>query len=218
MEGRSCEAFLANWARKLTDGAFMRLSAALLCCALYSEAVSAAPLAPPDWKQPDVAYSVTRTELVMGIEKRQTVYFDRGRERSEEIIQDALYISIYIPQDKALYVFAPSDTEVEKACMDFAEFYDDAKSEGRIKSEVMGRETVQGESVTKYRVEILDGRRWDTTFVWVTEDGIVMRTMGGKGAFGFELSGLERGPQPPELFELPERKEVVPDPVFCGHD
>jgi hypothetical protein len=196
----------------------MRLAAALFCFALYSEAVSAAPAAPPDWKQPEVAYSATRTEFVLGIEKSQIIYFDQGRERSEEIIQDALYISIYIPQDKALYVFAPSDTEVEKACMDFAEFYDDGKSEGRIKSEVVGRETVQGESVTKYRVEILDGRRWYTTFVWVTEDGIVMRTMDAKGGFGFELSNLRRGPQPAELFELPDGVGVVPDPVFCRHD
>jgi hypothetical protein len=155
----------------------------------------------------------------MGIEKSQTIYFDQGRERSEEIIQGALYVSIYSPEDKSLYVFfVPGDVKVERACMDFAGLYSSAKSEGRIKSEVIGRETVLGEKVTKYRVESLDGRRWYTSFMWVTEDGIVMHSVDAKGGFEFELSDLKRGPQPPELFELPDGIEVVPDPVFCRHD
>jgi hypothetical protein len=196
----------------------MRLAAAIFCYVLYSGAVLASPAAPPDWKQPAAAYSATRTERVMGFEKSQTIYFDQGRERSEEIIQGALYVSIYIPEDRSLYVFVPGDVKVERACMDFAGLHGSAKSEGRIKSEAIGRETVLGEKVTKYRVESLDGRRWYTSFMWVTEDGIVMRSVDAKGAFEFELSDLKRGPQPLELFELPDGIEVVPDPVFCRHD
>lgn len=70
----------------------------------------------------------------------------------------------------------------------------------------IGEETVNGEETTIYEVDAeIEGR------FWVTDDGIVMRTdmTAAEGPVFLELSQVERGPQDPALFEVPEGMEIL---------
>jgi outer membrane lipoprotein-sorting protein len=78
-----------------------------------------------------------------------------------------------------------------------------------ISREVVGPETVNGMATVKYKsvYETKDGKFGG--FTWFTEDNIAVKgfliseTKGKKQRVKFELTNLEREPQPDSLFELP---------------
>src|SRR3546814_7573436 len=77
-----------------------------------------------------------------------------------------------------------------------------------LQPEELGRETIGGEAVTKYRIEAGEGGESYTVLIWATDDGIALRMEGAtaEGGFEMQLSDLERGPQPADLFEVPAGK------------
>lgn len=91
--------------------------------------------------------------------------------------------------------------------------------EGTVDHEVIGRETIDGHETTKYRFEVTTAQGSSRGFVWVTDDGILMRqesetTTGpndqSPGRVVITLKDLEVGPQDPALFELPADYQKIP--------
>jgi len=79
-----------------------------------------------------------------------------------------------------------------------------------VSREAMGRETVNGEQTTKYKVvyDTSDGRYGG--FTWFTDDDIAMKSLMAKQGGGkndrvrFEMTSLERTGQSDDLFDLPK--------------
>ena len=84
-----------------------------------------------------------------------------------------------------------------------------------LEPEEIGRETLNGEDVTKYRVTAKDAGQSYTVFVWTTDDGIPLRVEGesAEGRFEMQLTDLQRGPQPVELFEVPAGIQLMAMPA-----
>jgi hypothetical protein len=89
-----------------------------------------------------------------------------------------------------------------------------------------GHEVVAGLQTTKYRVnaETTPGLKIDT-LVWSTDDGIIVRVVGkatvdgGDQSGRIELTNISRGPQDPNLFEIPQGTTVIsPDTPVDGAD
>lgn len=168
-----------------------------------------------DWLHPEVAYSATRTLRTGGIELSGPVHYDGGKERFEMTVEDTRQIMIRRDDKQRLYMIMPQmgmGMELpygESATMPSADSYADLKPES------VGRETLGGEAVTKYRVEAGDAGESYTVFVWATDDGIALRMEGGtaEGSFEMVLSDLRRGPQPAELFEVPAGTQMMTMPA-----
>src|SRR3546814_8781081 len=89
-----------------------------------------------------------------------------------------------------------------------------------LQPEELGRETIGGEAVTKYRIEAGEGGESYTVLIWATDDGIALRMEGAtaEGGFEMQLSDLERGPQPAALFEVPAGMQIMAVPGQSPHD
>src|SRR3546814_17448369 len=89
-----------------------------------------------------------------------------------------------------------------------------AGDNGVVQPEELGRGTVGGEAVTKYRIEAGEGGESYTVLIWATDDGIALRMEGAtaEGGFEMQLSDLERGPQPADLFEVPAGMQIMAVP------
>lgn len=78
-----------------------------------------------------------------------------------------------------------------------------------VSREVVGRETVNGMDTTKYKsvYESKDGKFGG--FTWYTDDNIAVKGFiiseekGAEQRVRFELTNVQRGPQPDDLFEIP---------------
>ena len=84
---------------------------------------------------------------------------------------------------------------------------------GTSENEKLGRETIDGHETTKYRFKTTTAEGVTEGFVWVTDDGILMRSEAEitpansnlpPGKIVMVLQNLQIGPQDPSLFELPE--------------
>src|SRR3546814_6553251 len=56
-----------------------------------------------------------------------------------------------------------------------------------LQPEELGRETIGGEAVTKYRIEAGEGGESYTVLIWATDDGIALRMEGATAEGGFEM-------------------------------
>src|SRR3546814_16251727 len=73
-----------------------------------------------------------------------------------------------------------------------------------LQPEELGRETIGGEAVTKYRIEAGEGGERYTVLIWDTDNGIAPRMEGAtaEGGFELQLSDLAIGPHAADLFEV----------------
>lgn len=188
----------------------MRLFGIVLClAAAFSTAAVAS-----DWLNPEVAYSGTRTLRIGDQEITGQIHYDHGNERFEWTLLGTRQISLRRVDRGLFYMIDPQmgvgmEMELTRSnAIPGAELYADLRPEG------LGQESLYGEEVTKYRLIDDGGREINTVLAWVTEDGIPLwlQVSGPKGRFETTLTNLERGPQPAELFELPEGLQVVPAP------
>lgn len=188
----------------------MRLFSVVLCLAVTLSTAAVAS----DWLNPDVAYSGTRTLRIGDQEITGQIHYDHGNERFEWALLGARQISLRRVDKGLFYMIDPQmdvgmEMELTRSnAIPGAELFAD------LRPEELGQESLYGENVTKYRLIDDSGRETNTVLAWVTEDGIALRlqVIGPKGHFETTLTNLERGPQPAELFELPEGIQVIPAP------
>jgi hypothetical protein len=181
----------------------MRLSALVVCLIVYVSSAAADTVVTFDWWSAKVTYSATLTELPQRGKRVGRLYFDRGKVRHETIINDALFVAIYLPEDRRQYIFTPEGTAPPLDCIDYMDFIEETENAVPYSSEAVRQEILNGEEVTKYRLVFPDGQSSDTSFAWITGDGIVMRTAAADGEVITDLSQVSREPLQPGLFDLP---------------
>ncbi len=131
------------------------------------------------------------------------VYHDSGRQRTEMQFQGMQQISIVRPDQQRIVMIMPQMNMAME--MPFNNTFAARVPEYKIRdypTEEMGRETLQGEEVTKYRVTDPEG---SVGYAWVTDDGIFVRMEGGEGQerVVIQRSNIQRGAQNAALFEPP---------------
>lgn len=179
-------------------------------------ALLAAPSAGAATLPPQVAsYHATATYEIDGDRFTSTVVADHGRERR---VIETPYGQQTVLLDPALgkaYLLQPSlgalslDLSSHIAGIDLAALYGAS-------AQPIGHETIEGLPVTKYRLSTHPADNTSFSgFVWSTEDGIFVK-VDGTGTYrgrpshiAMQLSGIERGPQDPAAFQLPQGSPVI---------
>ena len=162
-----------------------------------------------------VPYSADRTVVTGGKTYVGRVYATPGKQRHEQNINGLPLVAI-LRADKSvawlelvdLHIF--SDFKFPAAITDYA-------SQAQL-GKPIGTERVAGLMAKKYRVERQgsDGSQM-FGYAWIDDDGIVLKLDGSfieahghETKASYELSNVHRGPQPPELFELPKGMTRLP--------
>lgn len=189
----------------------MRFSAAAICLSLF---LAALPASAADWLRQDAAYSATRTLRAQGQEVSGPLHHDHGKERFEMAVEGQRQVMISRPDAQRLYMIMPEMGMGMEMKLDAPQALPSADDYADLQPEKLGEETLDGESVTKYRVQDQAGGQDYTVFIWVTDDGIPLRMEGAGPQGGFEmvLSDLQRGPQPADLFEPPAGIQMMAMP------
>jgi hypothetical protein len=188
----------------------MRL-AGLVLCLLVSFVL---PAAAADWLNPKAAYSATRTMRAAGQEMIGPVHHDGGKERFEMTMQGQQQIMIRREDQQRMFMVMPQMGMGMELPLGGPEAMPSAGDYSELQPETLGRETIDGEDVTRYRLVTSEGGQSYTVLIWATDDGIPMRieVSTAEGGFEMELSDLQRGPQPAELFELPAGIQMMDMP------
>ncbi|MGD1879847.1 MAG: hypothetical protein ACFB13_20385 [Kiloniellaceae bacterium] len=189
----------------------MRLFAAVVCLVVSFVAAAAAA---PDWLRPETAYSGTRTMKAAGHEISGPLHYDSGKERFEMTVEGTTQVMIRREDKGRLYMVMPQMGIGMEMKLGGPQKTPSPEDYAALEPEALGRETLNGEAVTKYRVEAQDAGQSYTVFIWATDDGIPLRMEGAttEGTFTMELTDLQRGPQPAELFELPAGIQLMAMP------
>lgn len=174
--------------------------AALVISLASAIGASAATLKPPQ-----TAYSAMRVVEVSGMTINGKVYYDHGKERWEMTMQGMRQVSLLLPEQEKMMMYMPDmNIAMEMAAGDIADYGIGEIYDEGIEAEELGKETVEGEATTRYRIDRpQDGA---TIFVWITRDGIPIKAEGAsaEGKFSMLLTELVRGPQDAALFRLPD--------------
>ncbi len=150
---------------------------------------------------PEAAYSGTRTLRANDMEASGPFAYDSGKERFEVTVQGIRQILIRRPDlDRSFAIMPDIGTGQDMALRDSIGVPPLTAAE-KSRVENLGRESLEGEDVTKYR--LVEGA-W-TAYFWLTDDGIPLLILGESEDRNLEirLTNLARGPQPAELFEVP---------------
>lgn len=174
-----------------------------------------AALAAPDWLRPDAAYSATRVMRVGGLEISGPLHYDSGKERFEMTMEGTQQIMIRREDKDRLYMIMPQMGMGMEIPLGGPQAMPSPDDYAELQPEEMGRETLNGEDVTRYRVETDDAGQSFSVIVWATDDGIPLRVEGesAEGRFEMEMRDLKRGPQPAELFEVPAGIQLMAMPA-----
>ncbi len=184
----------------------MRFLAALICLSISFASTAFAA----EWLRPDVAYSATRTMQAGGHTITGPVHYDSGKERFEMTLEGQQQVMIRRERKRLLYMIMPQMGMGMEMKLGGPKAMPGARDYAELQPEEIGRETIAGEATTKYRLAAEGGE----VFIWATDDGIPLRMEGEgpEGSFSMELSDLERGPQPAELFEVPAGIQIMAMP------
>lgn len=162
-----------------------------------------------------VPYSADRTVVTGGKTYVGRVYASPGKQRHEQTVNGLPIVAI-LRADKQvawleladLHVF--TDFKFPAAITDYA-------SPDQL-GHPIGTERVAGLMARKYRIE-RKGSDGSEVFgyAWIDDDDIVLKLdgtfiepNGHETRAGYELSNVHRGPQPPNLFELPSGMARLP--------
>lgn len=189
----------------------MRLFGIVLCLvATFATALAASP----DWLRPDATYSAIRTMKMGGREISGPVHYDKGKERFEMTVEGTQQIMIRREDKGRLYMVMPQMGMGMEMKVGGPEAMPSADDYAKLEPENLGRESLDGEEVTKYRIVAKEAGQDYTVLIWATDDGIPLRMEGSttEGNFETVLTNLERDPQPAELFELPAGIQMMTVP------
>lgn len=142
------------------------------------------------------------------------VYSARDRERTEMHMGDMKTVMI-LRRDKQIgWMLMPMQKMYQQ--MDFAKAAQQsgAAPDDQVEITVVGTESVEGFTATKYKMLMKDGSAGG--FIWITEQGIPVKmdmlSKSGreKSRITMTLKNLTIGEQDPQLFELPEGYTAMP--------
>lgn len=167
----------------------------------------AAPAAAATLSPPTIGYSATRIVNAGGMEMSGKVYSQDGKERWETNMQGMRSVSILLMKEARMYVLMPDMNMAMEMEMDeafsaqhgFETLHDD------IEAKEEGKEVVEGEETTRYRLVEEPGGGVSDVRVWMTSEGIPIKMEGKspEGDFTMLLKDLKRGDQDASLFRLP---------------
>jgi outer membrane lipoprotein-sorting protein len=160
--------------------------------------------------QPKVSFSATRVMNGNGVQMQGKYYYAPNKYRNDMEINGQNMTTIFrqdldrvwniMPAQK-MYMEVPVGKFLEQggATLEGSEF---------LEQEAEGNETINGYRTTKYRVSVRDALGGTSSgFVWVTADMIPVKvdmTTQGGNQVTIELSDIEVGPQPDEVFDVPD--------------
>ncbi len=197
----------------------MRRLAILVAVLILSPIGAAAAGLPPQ----RAAYAADQTLSLNGVELTTAVNHLRGMER-RRATADGLFSIVLIRPDKGkAWQIQPDMGLALELPIAAPEFGPDLSALHTLDAEPLGRETVAGLPVTKYRVQgaFAEGGGFDGQ-VWSTDDGIYVRvegtaTDGGEPqAVRLTLGNVRIGPQELAFFELPQGLKVMSLDVIEG--
>ncbi|MDE1145603.1 MAG: hypothetical protein PW843_03145 [Azospirillaceae bacterium] len=156
-------------------------------------------------------YQAAEVLSVNGVRQDLRVFHDQGRERREMKDGGLSTVLILRPDRDAAFVLQPDARMAAPLSPQDPEAAPDLTRLAQLDSEAVGRDTLGGEAVVKYRVTgtYEQGGGFEGQ-VWSTADGIYVRVEGtandgsGPVAIRLDLNDLKRGRQEGSLFELPK--------------
>lgn len=155
----------------------------------------------------DVSFSARATLETDEYNFEEKMYYRPGKLREEMAVAGQDMITIQRHDLGKLWMIMPQGMYMES---DIDKPSEQMKSFELISHEQVGTEVVNGMDTTKYKTvwQTDDGKFGG--FSWVTEDGIAVKaflvseTDGEKHRIRYQITELERGSQPQDLFEVPE--------------
>lgn len=173
---------------------FSTLCTMLAAVALIAGTVSAAPTI-----KPTVNYSADMT-IQTGQEKGTARIYHSGDADRREMSM-AGHEMVMISNSKQMLMIMPGTgiaMRMEVPRDPVSQVYERAE---QANFEAVGKETVNGEATTKYRIDEPEAQG----HVWLTDDGIMMKAdmKGDQGSVVIVVDNVKRGPQDPSLFKAP---------------
>lgn len=154
---------------------------------------------------PETGYSATRIVNASGTEISGTLYAQDGKERWETMANGMQSIAILLPRQSRLLVYMPQMNMAMEMDAESAAERGLRPMPEEVEAVEEGRETIEGEETTRYRILPQDSNL-DDVRAWVTSDGIPVKITGRspQGEFSMRLTDLRRGEQDASLFRLPD--------------
>ncbi|MEA1651799.1 hypothetical protein UAJ10_22640 [Nitrospirillum sp. BR 11164] len=156
-------------------------------------------------------YQAVEALTVNGVRQDLRVFHDQGRERREMREGGLSTILIVRPDRDTAFVLQPESHMAAPLSPQDPEAAPDLTRLSQLDAEALGRDTLGGEAVVRYRViGTYDQGGGFEGQVWSTADGIYMRVEGtandgnGPVTIRLDLADLKRGRQDGALFELPK--------------
>ncbi len=152
------------------------------------------------------SYSADFAMTAQGNRLRGQVNHTPAGERREVTFEGERQVMILKPEAREMLMVMPAMNAAMRMPLQEDPTVTARETFAEMQPESLGRETVNGQETTVYRVAgDYQGR------FWITDDGIVMRSdlATPEGRFEMELSNVARGPQDPALFALPAGIEVM---------
>ncbi|MFA5271260.1 MAG: hypothetical protein WC412_02835 [Candidatus Omnitrophota bacterium] len=109
-----------------------------------------------------------------------------------------------IDQNKAWVIMLKDKTYMEMPLTSSSFVAGDKNLPGEVERKLLGKETLDGKVVDKYRIVYTAGAKTNVLFSWILPDsGIPVKTVAEDGSWEVEYKNIQLGKQPDDLFELP---------------
>jgi len=92
------------------------------------------------------------------------------------------------------------------------------KDPSQVSKELVGKDTVDGQAATKYKVTFTDSKGGQTSvYQWfLDKNGFPVKTAALDDSWSHEYRNIKEGAQPPDLFEIPEGYKKFSMPAIPG--
>lgn len=74
---------------------------------------------------------------------------------------------------------------------------------GEVKREKIGREKINGINCDKFMITYKDAKGTSSMFLWLSSEGIPMKSAAADGSWSSEMKNVKKGSQSASLFEIP---------------
>lgn len=163
---------------------------------------------------PEAGYSATRIVNASGTEISGKLYSQDGKERWETMTNGMQNVAILLPRESRLLVYMPHLNMAMEMNPESAAERGLRPMPEEVEAVEEGRETIEGEETTRYRI-LPEDQNLDDVRAWLTADGIPVKITGrsAQGEFSMRLTDLRRGEQDASLFRLPEGVTLMKMPM-----
>lgn len=154
---------------------------------------------------PETGYSATRIVNASGTQISGKLYSQDGKERWETMTNGLQNVAILLPRESRLLVYMPHLNMAMEMNPESAAERGLRPMPEEVEAVEEGRETIDGEETTRYRI-LPEDKNLDDVRAWLTADGIPVKITGRstQGEFSMQLTNLQRGEQDASLFRLPD--------------